>query len=153
MLQKALKGQKNYDLIFIRLLSKIDQDEEPKKIGKVTYRSNNVVENDFLVSKYSESSTLLRIFRQISSSFYNNFYYVYRALSGQNMVDTQADTLFLKFEIDNPEELQLVKEQTKIVIEFWKFILNDEGEKEMELSDRLKVDIGRLIEGKKANTF
>ena len=49
MLQKELKGQKNYDLIFIRLLSKMDQDEVPKKIGKITYKSSSGVENDFLV--------------------------------------------------------------------------------------------------------
>ena len=41
----------------------MDQDEVPKKIGKITYKSSSGVENDFLVQKYSESSTLLRIFR------------------------------------------------------------------------------------------
>jgi hypothetical protein len=30
---------------------------------------------------------------------------VYKAATGQGMVDTRADTLSLKFEIENPEEL------------------------------------------------
>lgn len=68
MLQKALIGQKNYDLIYIRLLSKIDQDEEPKKIGKVSYQSNNVVEEDFLFSQYTESSSLLKFFKHLYSN-------------------------------------------------------------------------------------
>ena len=68
MLQKALIGQKNYDLIYIRLLSKIDQDEEPKKIGKVSYQSNNVVEEDFLFRQYTESSSLLKFFKHLYSN-------------------------------------------------------------------------------------
>ena len=47
----------------------------------------------------------------------------------------------------------MVKEQTKIVIEFWKFIQNDINKREMELSHRLKVDIGRLIESKEASNI
>ena len=59
----------------------------------------------------------------------------------------------MKFEIENPAELQQVKEQSVIRIEFWKFVLDDNGEKKMELADRLNVDIGRLIEGSKVKSI
>ena len=46
-----------------------------------------------------------------------------------------------------------VNESESIVIEFWKFILDDVGGEAIVLTDRLKVDIGRLIESKKVSNI